>query len=87
MPDGVTGNTFDSESKESRFDPWSGNKGYSKEWPFCIPGEEVYPDDTVGNPWSGNKGYSKEWPFCITGGEVYPEDNVGNPWSGNKKAA
>ena len=26
LPDGVTGNTSDSESEESRFDPWSGNK-------------------------------------------------------------
>ena len=26
LPDGVIGNTFDSESKESRFDPWWGNK-------------------------------------------------------------
>ncbi len=25
MPDGVTGNTSDSESEESRFEPWSGN--------------------------------------------------------------
>lgn len=25
MPDGVIGNTSDSESEESRFEPWSGN--------------------------------------------------------------
>ena len=30
MPDGVIGNTSDSESEESRFDPWSGNKGFSR---------------------------------------------------------
>ena len=26
MPDGVIGNTSDSGSEESRFEPWSGNK-------------------------------------------------------------
>lgn len=26
MPDGVTGNTSDFGSEESRFEPWSGNK-------------------------------------------------------------
>ena len=32
MPDGVIGNTLDSESRESRFDPWLGNEfvGVSK---------------------------------------------------------
>lgn len=40
MPDGVIGNTFDSESKESRFDPWSGNKASTIVGAFCITGGE-----------------------------------------------
>ena len=70
MPDGVTGNTSDSGSEESRFDPWSGNR---KSWLrnrvflFCTgycqniktrPGGEVYPAFFGGNPWSGNR---KSW--------------------------
>ena len=37
LPDGVIGNTSDSESEESRFDPWSGNNGFS-----VIAGEQFF---------------------------------------------
>ncbi len=36
MPDGVIGNTSDSGSEESRFEPWSGNK--KKPCNTCITG-------------------------------------------------
>ncbi len=52
LPDGVIGNTSDSESEESRFDPWSGNKSFSRKWGafFVRPGVEVYPDISSGTP-------------------------------------
>jgi hypothetical protein len=39
LPDGVTGNTSDSESEESRFDPWSGNTKnpvFKPDFLFCV---------------------------------------------------
>ena len=46
LPDGVTGNTLDFDSRKSRFEPWSGNclipipipksSGWGRDWDFSL---------------------------------------------------
>ena len=44
MPDGVIGNTSDSGSEESRFEPWSGNKSFHISGSFFVyQGEKPVP--------------------------------------------
>ena len=51
MPDGVIGNTSDSGSEESRFEPWSGNKAFTRVEAFLIDkGEKPVPIVASGSP-------------------------------------
>jgi hypothetical protein len=52
LSDGVTGNTFDFDSKESRFEPWSDNKR-RKQQKVEVTESPV------------NRGFRRFWPICI----------------------